>query len=57
MTLAATLAGTAAGGSEQTGPENEQACEALRWGVVRVELESVAELPASVPTLSPYGMA
>lgn len=43
--------------SEQMGPENEQACEVLRWGVVRVELESVEELLASVPTLSLYGMA
>lgn len=43
--------------SEQMGPENEQACEALRWGVVRVELESVEELLVFVPTLSLYGTA
>lgn len=54
--LAAVPAGRAAE-SEQMGPENEQACEELRWGVVRVELESVEELLASVPILSLYGKA
>lgn len=54
--LVAVPAGRAAE-SEQMEPESEQACEALRWGVVRVELESVEELLASVPTLSLYGTA